>query len=91
MSISTLSDDSTVHKDIHRLLTEHKVGERVTILLTPGDSITQDKELFATTHKRRYQGRGSEQNNSNTATEDLLICTNQTFICTLRTSNLPIK
>ena len=35
----------------------------MTLLLTPGDSITQDKELFATTHNRRYQGRGSEQNN----------------------------
>ena len=59
-----LSDDSTVHKKIFIAYpTEHKVGERVTILLTPGDSITQDKELFATTHKRRYQGRGSEQNN----------------------------
>ncbi len=59
-----LSDDSTVHKKIFIAYpTEHKVGKRVTILLTPGDSITQDKELFATTHKRRYQGRGSEQNN----------------------------
>ena len=59
-----LSDDSTVHKKIFIAYpTEHKVGERVTILLTPGDSITQDKELFTTTHKRRYQGRGSEQNN----------------------------
>lgn len=59
-----LSDDSTVHKKIFIAYpTEHKVGERVTLLLTPGDSITQDKELFATTHKRRYQGRGSEQNN----------------------------
>ena len=35
----------------------------MTLLLTPGDSITQDKERFATTHKRHYQGRGSEQNN----------------------------
>ncbi len=59
-----LSKDSTVHKKIFiPYPTEHKVGERVTLLLTPGDSITQDKELFATTHKRRYQGRGSEQNN----------------------------
>ena len=59
-----LSKDSTVHKKIFiPYPTEYKVGERVTLLLTPGDSITQDKELFATTHKRRYQGRGSEQNN----------------------------
>ena len=35
----------------------------MTLLLTTGDSITQDKERFATTHKRHYQGRGSEQNN----------------------------
>ena len=47
-----LSDDSTVHKKIFIAYpTEYKVGERVTFLLTPGDSITQDKELFATTHK----------------------------------------
>ena len=59
-----LSDDSTIHKKIFIAYpTEHKVGERVTLLLTPGDSITQDKERFATTHKRHYQGRGSEQNN----------------------------
>lgn len=59
-----LSDDSTIHKKIFIAYpTEYKVGERVTLLLTPGDSITQDKKLFATTHNRRYQGRGSEQNN----------------------------
>ena len=59
-----LSKDSTVHKKIFIAYpTEYKVGERMTLLLTPGDSITQDKELFATTHKRHYQGRGSEQNN----------------------------
>ena len=59
-----LSDDSTIHKKIFIAYpTEYKVGERVTLLLTPGDSITQDKERFATTHKRHYQGRGSEQNN----------------------------
>ena len=59
-----LSDDSTIHKKIFIAYpTEYKVGERVTLLLTPEDSITQDKERFATTHKRHYQGRGSEQNN----------------------------
>ncbi len=59
-----LSKDSTVHKKIFIAYpTEYKVGERMTLLLTPGDSITQDKKLFATTHKRHYQGRGSEQNN----------------------------
>lgn len=59
-----LSDDSTVHKKIFIAYpTEYKVGERVTLLLTPGDSITQDKERFAQTHIRHYQGRGSEQNN----------------------------
>lgn len=59
-----LSKDSTVHKKIFiPYPTEYKVGERVTLLLTPGDSVTQDKELFATTHNRQYQGRGSEQNN----------------------------
>ena len=59
-----MSKDSTVHKKIFIAYpTEYKVGERMTLLLTPGDSITQDKELFATTHKRHYQGRGSEQNN----------------------------
>src|SRR5699024_12394206 len=47
-----LSDDSTIHKKIFIAYpTEYKVGERVTLLLTPGDSITQDKERFATTHK----------------------------------------
>lgn len=59
-----ISNDSTIHKKIFiPYPTEYKVGERVTLLLTPGDSIIQDKELFATTHSRRYQGRGSEQNN----------------------------
>lgn len=59
-----LSNDSTVHKKIFIAYpTEYKVGERVTLLLTPGDSITQDKERFAQTHIRHYQGRGSEQNN----------------------------
>ena len=59
-----LSDDSIVHKKIFIAYpTEYKVGERVTLLLTPGDSITQDKERFAQTHIRHYQGRGSEQNN----------------------------
>ena len=59
-----LSKDSTVHNKIFIAYpTEHKVGERVTLLLTPGDSITQDKERFAQTHIRHYEGRGSEQNN----------------------------
>ena len=54
-----LSDDSTVHKKIFIAYpTEHKVGERVTLLLTPGDSITQDKELFATTQQKTLSGTG---------------------------------
>lgn len=59
-----LSDDSDIHKKIFiPYPTEYKVGERVTLLLTPGDSITQDKERFAQTHIRHYEGRGSLQNN----------------------------
>ncbi|RHJ94084.1 sensor histidine kinase [Parabacteroides bouchesdurhonensis] len=58
------SKDSTVHKKIFiAYLTEYKVGERVTLLLTPGDSIIQDKELYGKTHNMRYEGKGSEQNN----------------------------
>ena len=58
------SKDSTVHKKIFIAYpTEYKVGERMTLLLTPGDSIIQDKELYEKTHNMRYLGRGSEQNN----------------------------
>lgn len=58
------SKDSTVHKKIFIAYpTDYKVGERVTLLLTPGDSIIQDKELYEKTHNMRYMGRGSEQNN----------------------------
>lgn len=58
------SKDSTIHKKIFIAYpTEYKVGPRITLLLTPGDSITQDKDLFAKTHTYRYQGRGNEQNN----------------------------
>ena len=54
------ADDRAI---VNAIVGDGKVGERMTLLLTPGVSITQDKELFATTHKRHYQGRGSEQNN----------------------------
>lgn len=58
------SKDSTIHKKIFIAYpTEYKVGERIKLLLTPGDSITQDKEAFVNTHTYRYEGRGSEQNN----------------------------
>lgn len=58
------SKDSTIHKKIFIAYpTEYKVGERITLLLTPGDSIIQDKEVYANTHTYRYEGRGSEQNN----------------------------
>lgn len=58
------SKDSTIHKKIFiSYPTEYKVGERITLLLTPGDSIIQDKEAFANTHTYRYEGRGNEQNN----------------------------
>ena len=58
------SKDSTVHKKIFIAYpTDYKVGERMTLLLTPGDSIIQDKELYEKTHNMRYMGRGSEQNN----------------------------
>lgn len=58
------SKDSTIHKKLFIAYpTEYKVGERVTLLLTPGDSITQDKEVYANTHTYHYEGRGSEQNN----------------------------
>ncbi|WP_449038203.1 sensor histidine kinase [Parabacteroides goldsteinii] len=58
------SKDSTIHKKIFIAYpTEYKVGERIKLLLTPGDSIIQDKEAFANTHTYRYEGRGSEQNN----------------------------
>ena len=35
----------------------------MTLLLTPGDSIVQDKEVYANTHTFHYEGRGNEQNN----------------------------
>ena len=58
------SKDSTIHKKIFIAYpTEYKVGERIKLLLTPGDSIIQDKEAFTNTHTYRYEGRGSEQNN----------------------------
>lgn len=58
------SKDSTIHKKLFIAYpTEYKVGERVTLLLTPGDSITQDKEVYANTHTYHYEGRGNEQNN----------------------------
>lgn len=43
--------------------TEYDAGKRRILLLTPGDSITQDKEVFTKTNAIRYQGRGSGQNN----------------------------
>lgn len=58
------SGDSTIHKKIFiPYPTEYKVGKRVTLLLTPGDSIVQDKEVYANTHTFHYEGRGNEQNN----------------------------
>ncbi len=58
------SGDSTVHKKIFiPYPTEYKVGEQKTLLLTPGDSIVQDKKLYTDTHRIRYEGRGNEQNN----------------------------
>lgn len=58
------SKDSTIHKKIFIAYpTEYKVGERIKLLLTPGDSIIQDKEAFTNAHTYRYEGRGSEQNN----------------------------
>ena len=59
-----VSKDSTIHKKIFIAYpTEYKVGERVTLLLTPGDSIVEDKEAYINTHIYHYEGRGSEQNN----------------------------
>lgn len=59
-----VSKDSTIHKKIFIAYpTEYKVGERVTLLLTPGDSIVEDKEAYRNTHIYHYEGRGSEQNN----------------------------
>lgn len=58
------SKDTTIHKKIfipHP--TEYKVEEQTTLLLTPGDSIVQDKKLYTDTHLIRYKGRGNEQNN----------------------------
>lgn len=58
------SGDSTIHKKIFiPYPTEYKVGKRVTLLLTPGDSIVQDKEVYTNTHTFHYEGRGNEQNN----------------------------
>lgn len=58
------SGDSTVHKKIFiPYPTEYKVGAQKTLLLTPGDSIVQDKKLYIDTHRIRYEGRGNEQNN----------------------------
>lgn len=58
------SKDTTIHKKIFiPYPTEYKVGERITLLLTPGDSIVQDKEAFEKAHIYHYEGRGSEQNN----------------------------
>ena len=58
------SGDSTIHKKIFiPYPTEYKVGKRVTLLLTPGDSVVQDKEVYANTHTFHYEGRGNEQNN----------------------------
>lgn len=58
------SGDSTIHKKIFiPYPTEYKVGKRVTLLLTPGDSIVQDKEVYANTHTFHYEGQGNEQNN----------------------------
>lgn len=54
----------TVHKKLFiPYPTEYKVAKGRTLLLTPGDSITQDKEELVNTHVIRYQGRGNEQNN----------------------------
>lgn len=58
------SGDSTIHKKIFiSYPTEYKVGKQTTLLLTPGDSIVQDKKLYTDTHLIRYEGRGNEQNN----------------------------
>ena len=58
------SGDSTIHKKIFiPYPTEYKVGKQTTLLLTPGDSIVQDKKLYTDTHLIRYEGRGNEQNN----------------------------
>ena len=59
-----VSKDSTIHKKIFIAYpTEYKVGERITLLLTPGDPIVEDKEAYINTHIYHYEGRGSEQNN----------------------------
>lgn len=43
--------------------TEYEIAKGSMVLLSPGDSITQDKESLEKAHLLRYQGRGSEQNN----------------------------
>lgn len=63
-SPETTSKILTAHKRIFiPYPTEYKVAKGTTLRLTPGDSITQEKEALANTHIIRYQGRGNEQNN----------------------------
>lgn len=58
------SGKTTVHKKLFIAYpTEYEAGKETTLLLTPGDSITQDLTAFDETHVTRYLGRGSEQNN----------------------------
>lgn len=60
----TTSKVQTVHKKLFiPYPTEYEVTKGTTLRLTPGDSITQDKEELANAHIIRYQGRGNEQNN----------------------------
>lgn len=58
------SKNTTVHKKIFiSYPTEYRVGEGKTLLLTPGNCVSQDLKLYADTHNIRYEGEGSEQNN----------------------------
>lgn len=60
----TTSKVLTAHKRLFiPYPTEYEVAKGTTLLLTPGDSITQDKDALANAHLIRYQGRGNEQNN----------------------------
>lgn len=56
--------NATVHKKLFiPYPTEYEVGKYTTMLLTPGDCITQDQKAFEEAHVTRFLGRGSEQNN----------------------------
>lgn len=60
----TTSKVQTTHKKLFiPYPTEYEVAKGTILRLTPGDSITQDKEALVNAHIFRYQGRGNEQNN----------------------------